>query len=144
MTDDAAPFVARVNADHILWQLCWNVLLSFDSSQGLGGLPFSHQSLDTGMSFIRCHVQVTCIGDEAAVGPSAITSISLTPDGEYLLANLRSHTGHLWRVGPVARRIAKPLPEDDTGGPYGMAPEGKPPHAFYWDTGAVGYRTLQG
>ena len=70
-------------------------------------------------------LQVTSIGDEASVGPSAITSISLTPDGEYLLANLRSHTGHLWRVGPIARRIAKPVLEGSGEGPYGLAPEGR-------------------
>ena len=73
-------------------------------------------------------LQVTSIGDEAAVGPSAITSIALTPDGEFLLANMRSHTGHLWRVGPIARRMAKPVPDGATNSShYGLAPPGVKP-----------------
>ena len=79
-------------------------------------LPGAQVSLDS---------QVASIGDEAPNGPSAITSITTTPDGEYLLANFKDHTTHLWRLGPIARRIMRPLPDGRSSHPYGIAPRGE-------------------
>jgi len=92
-------------------------------------------------------VQVASIGEEVVGGPSAITSITATPDGEYLLANFRDHTTHLWRLGPIVRRILRPLPGGNDLDPYGLAPEGNhtpPPlptlpdmHAHQWVSGRI-------
>lgn len=74
---------------------------------------------------LKDYVPVASIGEEVMGGPtaSAITSITITPDGEYLLANFRDHTTHLWKLGPIVRRILRPLPEGNDMDPYGLAPE---------------------
>lgn len=84
--------------------------------------------------FDRFGVQVVSIGGETNLAGisrqdprTAITSITLTQDGEYLCMSLKNHICQLWRVGPILRRMMKR--ENTTGvitsSPYGLPTDGE-------------------
>ena len=74
----------------------------------------------------RCATQVASISGKEypAKDGYAITSINVSPDGEYLVANLKCHKCQLWHIGPLLRRILRKDVGMLVSNPYGLAPEG--------------------